>query len=315
VKERVLLATFLESAGLSNLLLFEEKLIGVFLYGALHFGASLLISGALYPFVPRRYKRHGRLRVILLFAAFVGCTGPLGFVGSVFLYLFLLKRKRPEIPLERVSEEELLIPEVERRAFGEATAEKLNDKLVLFLMKSLNPVAFRYLRRAVSSEDDEVRLIAFSVLSNMEKEIFSKINSLLGELERAGEEEERFRILSTIAELYWELVFLNIADEELADFYLKTAMEYAGEALKIKKEGKLLFLMGRISLRRGKVDEAERYLREALRMGFPPEKVVPYLMEVFFRKREIEKVFEVAELVRGKLIPDIKASSIVKVWV
>jgi len=314
LKERVLIATALETAGISNLFL-SGGVLGALGYILLHFTASAIMSSVMYFLVPQRYKKAGGFKVLLLFTLFIGSLGVLGFAGSVALYLFMLKRKRPEPPVERISEEEVLSPEVEKRILGEATAEKLDDKIVLFLMKSVNPVAFRFLRNAVSSENDEVRLIAFSVIANMEKEIFGKINTLLNELEETQNETEKFRLMSSIAELYWELVFLNIADEELEGFYLSTALEYALASLEIKRDGKVLFLTGRILLKMGKLEEAEKFLEESLSQGFPPEKVVPYLMEVFFRKREFEKIFEIGKLVKGKVIPDIKASSIVRVWV
>ena len=211
-------------------------------------------------------------------------------------------------------EEDIVIPQVEKRSFGEAQIEKLHDRLIFLVTKFQTPQSTQLLKRALSSEQDEIRLIAFSAISKMEEEIFNRINLLLKELKRVKEPEELFRIYSSLAELYWELVYLGIADEELAEFYLKTALEYGLRALEVSKDGKLLFLIGRIYLRLREYDEAEKFLREAVEEGIPMEKVAPYLMEIYFVRRDWKALKELSERLKGKVIPNPKALSIIKVW-
>jgi len=312
VKERIVGALLLEWTGALGVLALEG-LKSLTLYALFHLAASFLMATVILPFVPARYRRK-KVRLILFFWSFIFFSGPAGFVGGLLTYFYLWKRKSPELPAERIIPEELPIPEPEPPEVGEAVGQRLNEKLVIYLMKFTNPVAIRFLKKALSSSDDEVRLLAFSVITSTEKEIMDRIYAFLRELERARSEEERFRLYAAVGEMYWELVFLNIADEELRDFYLKTALDYLLKALEIKEEGKTLFLTGRIYLKLGDEVRAEYYLIRSTERGFPLEKVAPYLMEVYYRRRDFEKVFLVAERVRDKVIPDMRALSILKVW-
>ncbi len=311
---KVYLSLLSEAVGLGALLSLRG-VKGLILYLILHGVSSLLVGGVLFFLLPRRYRRNTKVKLFLIISSFIFLTGPLGVLGGVLLYLMLLKKRSLSPPVEKLFMEDVIVPEVERRAFGEAVGEKLNEKLVLLMTKFPSSHSMRLLKGALSSERDEVRLIAFSAISRMEKEIFERINILLKELEEAKRPDELFRIYSSLSELYWEPVFLNIADEELAEFYLKTAVEYGLKALEINEDGKLLFLIGRIYIRLKEYEEAERFLRKSVEKGMPMEKVAPYLMEVYFVKRKWEEMKRLSVYLKDSLIPDAKAVSIVKVWV
>lgn len=312
---KVYLSILSESVGLSSLLMLSG-IEGLVLYLIFHAIASFFIASLIYLLLPKKYKKHKWKRLLLLcIALIVFLTGPLGVFGGVLLYFMLLKKPNISIPVEKLFLEDVIIPEVEKRSFGEAVGEKLNDKLILLITKYPSSQSMRLLKRALSSEEDEIRLIAFSAISKMEKEIFERINLLLKELEKAKSPKELFRIYSSLAELYWEPVFLNIADEELAEFYLKTALEYGLKALEINEDGKLLFLVGRIYLRLKEYKKAEEFLQKSVERGIPIEKVAPYLMEVYFVERNWEALKELSEYLKDKVVPDAKALSIIRVWV
>lgn len=293
----------------------EQKLIIYLVFYSL---ISFIAGGSIYLLLPERYKNRPLKKALFAgIVLFIFLTGPLGLAGTVILYFAIFKRKKEKIsiPAEKLSLEETIIPDIEKRSFGEAVWDKLNEKLVLLIAKFPSPRSVQLLKRALSAEEDEIRLIAFSAISRMEKEIFERINVLLKKLEKAKNPDELFRIYSSLAELYWEPVFLNIADEELAEFYLKTALDYGLKALKINEDGKLLFLIGRIYLRLKEYDKAELFLKRAVGEGIPVEKVAPYLMEVYFVKKNWKALRNIARHLKDKTIPDAKALSIIRVWV
>jgi len=315
MQSKVYFSILSESVGLSSLI-FLRGIKGLILYLTFHGVASFLVASLIYLLLPQKYKSKRWNKLLFSgIALIVFLTGPLGVLGGLLFYFMLLKKPSITIPVENLFFENVTIPQVEKRSFGEAPIEKLHDRLILFLTKYPTPRSIQLLKRALSSEQDEVRLIAFSAISKMEEEVFNRINLLLKELERVKEPEELFRIYSSLAELYWELVYLSIADEELAEFYLKGAIEYGLRALEISKDGKLLFLMGRIYLRLKDYEKAEKFLREAVEEGIPIEKVAPYLMEIYFIRRDWKALKELSERLKGKVIPDAKAISIIKVWV
>ena len=315
MQAKVSLSLLSEGTGLGSLFILSG-VKGLIIYLIFHSLASTLIGSVIFIFLPKRYRINTpKKHLLLLICLIIFLNGPLGVIGSAFLYLMLIKRKGFSLPVEKLFIEEVIIPEVEKRTFGEAVSEKLNEKLILLITKFPNSQSIQTLKKALSSEKDEVRLIAFSTISKMEKEIFERINILLKELENTNDPKDLFRIYSSLAELYWEPVFLNIADEELAEFYLKTALDYGLKALKIKEEGKLLFLIGRVYLRLRKYEEAEKFLKKSIDKGIPIEKAAPYLMEVYFVERNWKSLKEIADNLKDKVIPDAKALSIIKVWV
>jgi len=315
-----------EVAGLSSLILLTG-IKGLILYLTFHGVASFRIASLIYLLLPKKYKsRRWDKLLFAIITLIVFLTGPLGILGGLLFYFMLLKKPNITIPVENLFFENVTIPQVEKRSFGETQIEELHDRLIFFLTKYPTPRSIQLLKRALSSEQDEVRLMAFSAISKMEKEVFERINLLIKELEKVKTPEELYRISSSLAELYWELVYLGIAEEELAEFYLRTALEYAIRALEttlkyglraleISKDGKLLFLIGRIYLRLKDYEKAEKFLREAVEEGIPIEKVAPYLMEIYFIRRDWKVLKKISENLRGKVIPDAKAVSIIKVWV
>jgi len=47
----------------------------------------------------------------------------------------------------------------------------------------------------------------------------------------------------SLGELYWELVYLNIPEQELIPFYLNEALRYIKQALEIEENPKFYFFL------------------------------------------------------------------------
>ncbi|WP_457600445.1 hypothetical protein [Hydrogenivirga sp.] len=232
------------------------------------------------------------------------------------MFYVLLVTKRIEIlPLyENVSTE--IMPDIEfgGRKAGESFGQVKNPKVVLYMSKTHHPLAVRYLREAISSDEDEVRLVAFATLSSMEKELMEKIGTLKAALDRGMNERERSSTHLALAELYWEIVYLNISDKELESFYLQESENHALKSLEAKEDARAHFLLGRLFLRKREIDRAEYHFGRAVDLGFPEERVVTYLMEVFYVKRDIRKLFELLDRYRDILPADHRTASILRVW-
>ena len=314
MQTKVSLSLLSEVTGLDSLFIFTG-MNGIITYLLFHAGASFLIGSATFFLLPQKYRSGTNKKLLItLLTLMVFSTGPLGVISGVFFYFMLLKKKSPSLPVEKLFTEEVIFPEVEQRKLGEAIGSLPNERLILFLTKFPTAQTVKTLKKALSTKDDELRLLAFSVLSKMEKDIFERINLLLKELDKTGNSEETFRIYSSLAELYWEPVFLGIADKELEEFYLNTALDYCLKALSIKEEGKIFFLTGRIYLRLKNYEKAEEFLRKAVERGMPVEKVAPYLIEVYFVKRDWEALIKLSSFLKDSLVPDARALSIIKVW-
>jgi len=307
-----LTASFImEATGLVTLLRFGN-VESLFIYLLLHAVASLLISILIKLFL-RKGSNRGAVRV---FTLLIFLSGPAGFILSILAYVALSLRKIELTPLyESVSHE--IVPEVEfeGRKVGEAFGQIKSPNIVVYMSRAQHPLAVRYLKEAVSSPEDEVRLVAFGTLTAMEKDLMEKVGTLKSALEEAKDKREIFSIHSSLAELYWELVYLGISDKELEGFYMDEARKHAMEALKLNESARIHFLLGRIYLRTRSVDRAQEHLLKAWKLGFPKERLLTYLLEVYYLKRDFKSLFVLTENVKGALPPDPKSASILRIWI
>ncbi|MEN3203218.1 MAG: hypothetical protein ABDK87_05760 [Atribacterota bacterium] len=169
------------------------------------------------------------------------------------------------------------------------------------------------MRHFVFSQEDEVRLIAFSTLHRMESSLNLEIDRLLRELKNT-QGENRVLILESLAELYSELVFLGLVDKELEDFYLCAAEQYAREALKLRESGKCYYLLGRILLRRKKAEDAGRCFISAMQRGFLKERIIPYLLECVYMQGDPKKIVAIAKSAGDLCLVDHRAWNIIAFW-
>lgn len=257
-------------------------------------------------------RRYGT-KVLFFVLALAALGGPLGFFLALFFLRALRAQKLGAVPFE-VSTAEATPFEVFRgRRLGEGGALATRPDIAVYLSRNVSPLSFARLKYLVFSQEEETRLVAFTTLHKMESSLSSEIDRLLRELP-VVQGEERFAVLAALAELYSEFVFLGIADRELEDFYLRTAERYAEEALALRESGKHHCLLGRILLRRGEVQEAEKHLLLAAQSGFPRERVLPYLLECAYKQGDFARVVSLARSAKGLCFIDQKAWSIVKFW-
>ena len=94
-----------------------------------------------------------------------------------------------------------------------------------------------------------------------------------------------------IAQDYWELAYLGLAEGEVLTHVLHTAREHVEAALEQHANAPgLHFLRGCILLRQGDVKGARDAFIKAQSAGLPEVEVLPYLAEVAFRERRFQDV-------------------------
>ena len=303
-------SSVLEVAGIVTYLKFGSP-VSLFIYFALHFLASGLAVFAVSFFVPPRFRR-GFLRA---FTPLLSLSGPAGFLLTLFLYIYLLLKRTHALPIyENVSTE--VSPEMEfggRRA-GESFGHVKNPSMVIYMSKIQHPFAVRYLKEAISSEEDEIRLVAFASLASMEKSLMERIGRIRGFLSTARDDQDTFSAHLSLAQLYWELVYLNVGEKELEEFYLKEVESHALSALEIREDPRVHFILGRLKLRRREVEQAEIHFLRALKLGFPKERLVTYLLEVYYVRRDFKRLFEISRELEDVLPTDHLTASILRVW-
>jgi tetratricopeptide (TPR) repeat protein len=145
------------------------------------------------------------------------------------------------------------------------------------------------LQLATSDNDDEIRLLAFNLYDRREKVISAAISNSLQALHTTADPSEQVRLCRTLAFAYWEVLYNGMANNELADFFAGEAIAYANRAIQMGADDACLsVLLGRIHLWKGELEKAEGLIRAALEQGAYRERVISYLAEFAFRKRDFK---------------------------
>jgi hypothetical protein len=163
-------------------------------------------------------------------------------------------------------------------------------RAVLAAGRMRGPAAVALLGEALRDRDDEVRLLAYALLDRTERDIYARIKADEAKRQEARG-AARAGLHARLAQHHWELVELGLAQGDVAAHLLAQAGEHVREALALTPgDGNAQVLLGRIELRRGRLDEAEAAFTEALGCGLGEEVIRPYLAEVAFRRRRFDEV-------------------------
>lgn len=277
-----------------------ENFLGVLIYIFLHFISSFLISIVLSAVFSRfEMFKNVKKDLLAVLTFFIFMTSVFGIFFSNFMLFFLKNRrfKKKEVIKEVNFNEITVSVPIAKRKFGEGaihniTSANPNVKLSLlsYIVKQNFSNKGEILKEALSDTNDEVRLMAFSVLSREEDKLNKLIFKLLEDLKTASEKEKE-QIYKNLGKLYWEFIYLGITDENLKAFYLNLAKEYF-EKSKNDYESKIY--LGRIYLKEKKVQKAKELFEEAL--NFNKALVIPYLAEVYFDEKNFKKVKELINM-------------------
>jgi polysaccharide biosynthesis protein PelE len=256
---------------------------------------SLLLTGAL----PRRYEvsRWGGLALFFSFTFFIPVFGAVGMLAALIYFRFFQRH------VNRTEFSSAPLPPFMHEAGGPSPgmgeggawsrlrtvelprASRLKALLAVGSGSGLN--ASQLLQLATSDNDDEIRLLAFNLYDRREKVIGAAISDTLKALRATDVPAEQASLCRKLAFAYWEILYNGMAKNELADFFADQAISYADRVLRQRgDDASLLVLMGRIYLWKDELEKAETFIHAALEQGAHRDRVVPYLAEFAFRRRD-----------------------------
>ncbi|MGQ9850205.1 MAG: tetratricopeptide repeat protein [Aggregatilineaceae bacterium] len=166
-------------------------------------------------------------------------------------------------------------------------------------LQNLPPVVTSpILRTLLDDPVEDIRLIAFDILDKKEKKIAARIHELLRQPEPTSA-TRRSQREKQLAELYWELAYSWLVQGDLRRYILENALTHAKAAMELKGHSAgLYFLIGRILHALGRSEEAKRNIQLALDLGMPKHRVLPYLAEFAFQRREFRQVRQMLNAMR-----------------
>jgi Flp pilus assembly protein TadD len=141
--------------------------------------------------------------------------------------------------------------------------------------------------RGLKDADEEVRLLAFALLESKTCAAYRRIHAHTQELETASG-ALRGLLNARLAFEHWELAWLGLVQGEILIYELGVAEQRARAALEHEpRSASLHLLLGRIQLRRNRLDQARAMFVRAAELGLPAAVQRPYLAEVEFRERRL----------------------------
>jgi hypothetical protein len=103
-------------------------------------------------------------------------------------------------------------------------------------------------------------------------------------------ERERAATEQSLAFLYWELVYLDLAEGDIREFFLEQVVSRATSALDVTPYGPLAVLLGRACLEKGDYRRARDALDQAERSGVERLVLAPFRAEMAFHERRFAEV-------------------------
>ena len=266
-----------------------------FLAILLHAFASIFFAIVSYVFIPKKYKTTPYSSFLLMFLLLF--TLPvLGIIGVVVALTFALCKplKNDDIEIE-----EHKIPELpfEARAISANPtysigglkailkhASEPNKRLsaVMAARHMSDSQAIPILKLALKDLEDDIRLLAYSTLDGKETKLNEKISLYQQEIAATTKQPKLSNLQKQLAEFYWELSYLGLAQGALQKYVLEKAETLAQQSIEHVKTPATFIFLGRISLALGKYEIAHEYLLKAAELGMARRHVLPYKAEVAF---------------------------------
>ncbi|ACR30069.1 hypothetical protein [Burkholderia glumae] len=301
---------------------FDPLLAGL----ALQALAAAVQAWLLLPMLPSRYREPRRASFALLWAllTFMPLAGGMLVLASC-AWAALLPAERENDRLAEVGRPEFITHLVSRVAHGGGarlqarlvnTQVSSTDRLTALVAIQSMPTRTTgsLLRELLTDPVEDVRLIAYGTLDQAENEITQKIYAAGQALARAGSEPERYALNRQLAELYFELIYQRLVQGAVYRHTLAQAERYARAALAVdERDAALWLILGRLALAERRADDAGLAMARALELGFPRERLTPWLAEVAFLRGDYLRVRELlASHGNAAVLPTLKP--IVTYW-
>jgi len=292
-----------------------------------HGVASLCLSAFVAAALPPHLRRPVAPVIVLLFG-FSFFIPVLGLIGQVVAALVskYLPRLVPDLPYAEIPPIEFEFPprEIrERTKYGPGgLTARLRDsgvpketrfKSLLALQGMPSKIANPLLQEMLGDPADEVRLVAYGILDNQEKNINQHVHEEIQKLREAQTPEMKLIALRRLAELYWELVYGGLVHGDVRAHAMGETERYLDQAMQLAPDDAgLWFLKGRLLLFKRDA-AAEAALHRAVANGLEESRVLAYLGQLAFERRNYDEVRRVfSALSEGQYSPRLKSA--VRYW-
>ena len=260
-----------------------------------HGGASILITLFTIALLPANLVRPRQPLLLLMFSTSyaIPVLGFAAILGGVFL-LHTLPAIRRSDAFRAVD-----LPEIDphlrpgtgfrqagMRSFLSNSRAPLATRLraLVALQNVSGRVASPLLRDVLTDPSEDIRLLAYGMLDNKEKLLNHSIHSETKHFNSAvAGSVEQAEAAKRLADLYWELVYQELAQGDLRLHALQQSLHYTQiSLLQTPVDAGLHLRHGRLLQSLGQAHAARAAYDQALALGLPKTRIVPYLAEVAY---------------------------------
>lgn len=169
------------------------------------------------------------------------------------------------------------------------------------------------LRETLRHPDEHLRLLAHALIDRREAGITHMIKRLEGAVPHTVERTQGTLRLE-LAELHQELLYMGLVREGMSRLHLQASRRHLDAAREVLGETpRLLRIEARLMQQSGHPGQAADTYARALEAGAPPARVLPYLAEIAWRRRDYPAIR--ALLARSALFTELPVvGRVVKRW-
>lgn len=290
-----LYALTLETSAWAGVVIGGSDESALLLYLLAHGGASALLSLSAIALLPPHLAKP-RLPILLLMfgtSYAIPLLGIAAVIGGVLLLRTLPAIRRSDV--FRAVELPAIDPhqragagfrQAGMRSFLSNSRAPVATRLraLVALQNVSGRVASPLLRDVLTDPSEDIRLLAYGMLDNKEKHLNHSIHA---ESTRFGiaaaNSVEQGAAAKRLADLYWELVYQELAQGDLRVHALQQSLRYTQISLEQTPDDAGLHLRhGRLLQSLGEARPAQAAYDRALALGLPKTRIVPYLAEVAY---------------------------------
>lgn len=278
---------------------------------------SVVFALIIWLLLPHKYKHPWVLSYALLYSVtfFIPLVGALGLIVFVLPSLHYPQVRRATI-LQVQDDIQLPYAQLDTQStilFHDGGLQDVmnlqtNDAKrlkALLSMRNMNKQdAIPILKRALRDSADDIRLLAYAMLDRYETQINAELEQVQSQLKTETSDAHQAALHKNIAQNYWELAYLGLAQGAVLEHALEQAQEHIQHALSFKETPELAMLAGRIALKQKRSDFAALAFKQAIAWGMDRQQVVPYLAEAAYaagRYQDIPHLLEqLPEVLRNR---------------
>ncbi|OAN13076.1 hypothetical protein A3K86_15540 [Photobacterium jeanii] len=285
-----------ESAGFYILLDKDMTLQHWLGFAATHALACASFTLLCWILLPKKYKTPviSSVSFLFLFNFLLPLFGMIGTAASLLVALYIPRKQNmvtweecEEAPLPQ-SPGDVINTQFGSGALREILLHNTDPERRLLAVSAIRhlpkPQAVPLLQLALKDLSDDVRLLAYASLETIE----TQINEAIALFKNQFQFKEQASKAYEIAQQYWELCYLGIAEGALRKHYLEQAEHYLKLAIKITPDASSHLLLGRVLLEQQRPHDAMRSLTQAMEGGLLVKQVAPYLAEAAYEAGDYE---------------------------